>query len=77
MARTIEAVYENGVFKPLAAVALPDGFRVHIYLPVEPNAAPKTPEEVAELIRLAHSVFEGLSDDEYAEIAQAWKREVK
>lgn len=75
MARTIEAVYENGVFKPLESVQLEEGQRVQVYLPYEPGSGPTTPEEVADMIRLAHSVFEGLSDQDIAEIESSWKRD--
>jgi predicted DNA-binding antitoxin AbrB/MazE fold protein len=44
MSQTIEAIYENGQFKPLAPVDLPDGTRVRVE--VEPTAA-----EVEEMIR--------------------------
>ena len=33
MSRTIEAVYENGVFKPLEAVPLSEGEHVQVTLP--------------------------------------------
>jgi len=36
MSQTIEAIYENGVFKPLSPVNLPEGARVR----VEVGAAP-------------------------------------
>jgi predicted DNA-binding antitoxin AbrB/MazE fold protein len=37
MSETIEAIYENGLFKPVGPVALPEGTRVHIK--VEASAA--------------------------------------
>ena len=40
--RTIEAVYEDGVFKPVRRVALPDRSRVRLTLaPLPPSAAEK------------------------------------
>jgi predicted DNA-binding antitoxin AbrB/MazE fold protein len=33
MAKTIEAIYENGVFRPLEAVDLPEGETVQVTLP--------------------------------------------
>jgi predicted DNA-binding antitoxin AbrB/MazE fold protein len=33
MSRTVEAVYENGVFRPLEAVTLPEGEHVQVTLP--------------------------------------------
>lgn len=44
MAQTIEAIYENGTFKPLGPVDLPEGTRVRVE--VELSAA-----EVEEMIR--------------------------
>lgn len=68
MARTIEAVYEQGVFKPLQPVLLEEGQRVQIYLPAEGKLGPATPEEVEEIMRSAHQVYEGLSDEDIEEI---------
>lgn len=46
---TITAIYENGVFRPLSPVDLPEGSTVRI----EPVAAPpRTPEEEAHLERI-------------------------
>ena len=33
MSKTIEAVYENGVFRPLEPVALPEGEHVYVTVP--------------------------------------------
>ena len=33
MSKTIEAVYENGVFRPLESVTLPEGQRVQVSVP--------------------------------------------
>jgi predicted DNA-binding antitoxin AbrB/MazE fold protein len=51
--RTIEAIYENGVFRPLDPVSFPEGARVNLYnlriISVEPgqdlDAAQRTFEE--------------------------------
>jgi predicted DNA-binding antitoxin AbrB/MazE fold protein len=32
--KTIEAVYENGVFRPIESVALPEGMRAEVIIPV-------------------------------------------
>jgi predicted DNA-binding antitoxin AbrB/MazE fold protein len=68
MARTIEAVYENGVFKPLQPVELDEWQRVQVYLPFEGKRGPASPEEVDEIMRQAHEVYEGLSDEDIAAI---------
>lgn len=57
----IEAVYENGVFRPIQreGVAIPEGQRVRITI---------TDEEMPESLRLAVSVYEGLTDDEVRDL---------
>jgi predicted DNA-binding antitoxin AbrB/MazE fold protein len=72
MARTIEAVYENGVFKPLQPVELEEGQRVQVWLPTEP--VKMTPEQVDEMTRELHESFAELTDEEWEEIKQSWKR---
>ena len=58
MKQTMEAVYVNGVFKPLNAPELFEGQYVRLEI--------ETPVEVSsdELLELAAKVYEGLSDDE-------------
>ena len=58
MKQTMEAVYENGVFKPLKTPKLPEGqhVRIEIEAPVE--------ESVDDLLELAARVYEGLSEDD-------------
>jgi predicted DNA-binding antitoxin AbrB/MazE fold protein len=72
MARQIEAVYENGVFKPLTPVKLTDGQKVQVYIPWAESDV--KPEELLELMRQAHEESDGLSDEDWAEIEQSWKR---
>jgi predicted DNA-binding antitoxin AbrB/MazE fold protein len=67
MTRTVEAVYENGVFRPLQPVELAEGQRVQVTLPLPP-AGPISPEKARELLREAQQVYEGLTDEEIAEI---------
>jgi predicted DNA-binding antitoxin AbrB/MazE fold protein len=38
MSKVIEAVYENGVFRPLEPVLLPEGKHVHVTVPDLPAA---------------------------------------
>jgi predicted DNA-binding antitoxin AbrB/MazE fold protein len=73
MIRKIEAVYEGGVFKPLVPVELPEGQRVQVTVPLPP-LGPATPKEVEEMMRLAASVFEGLSDEQIDEMEKTWRR---
>ncbi len=52
---TITAVYENGVFRPLSPVNLPEGSTVRIEpvaAPTAPLPEPRTPEEEAHLNRV-------------------------
>jgi len=62
MTRVLEAVYEDGVLKPLADPGLAEHQRVvvEIRLPSEPTAESELKEW--------HRVFEGLSDAEIAEV---------
>ena len=61
MKYAIEAVYENGTFRPLKrdAVAIADGQRVRIT--VDDECEP-------EALRLATRVYEGLSDKDIDEV---------
>jgi len=57
-----EAIYENGVFKPLKSVKLPDHQRVTIAIQLPPV---ENPEEELESW---HEVYAGLSDTDIREI---------
>jgi predicted DNA-binding antitoxin AbrB/MazE fold protein len=59
MSQTIEAIYEDGVFKPLTPVTLASGTRVL----VKASQSPETAEELEERIRLELSA-EGASPEE-------------
>lgn len=63
MNRTIDAIYENGTFRPIErdAVAIADGQRVRITIDDEGDP---------EALRLAVSVYDGLSDNDIDEIEQ-------
>ncbi|MCH8044297.1 MAG: antitoxin family protein [Planctomycetes bacterium] len=63
MKHAIEAIYENGAFRPIQrdAVAIPDGQRVKIT--VDDGCEP-------EALRLAMNVYDGLSDRDIDEIEQ-------
>ena len=71
---TIEAVYENGVFRPLSTVELKEGERVFVTVPFHP-AELQSREEVDELVQDARKTFQGLSDEEIDDISEGWKRE--
>jgi predicted DNA-binding antitoxin AbrB/MazE fold protein len=63
MKQTIDAVFEDGSFRPLENRPLPFSQGQHVKLIVE---APSEPQE--DLIELAGQVYEGLSDKEVDEI---------
>jgi predicted DNA-binding antitoxin AbrB/MazE fold protein len=66
MTRTVEAVYENGVFKPLEPIELPEGQRVEVTIPY--IFRPITEEEVEERLRETQQLFEGLTEEEIAKV---------
>jgi predicted DNA-binding antitoxin AbrB/MazE fold protein len=72
MADSFDAVYENGVFRPLEPVDLVDGLRVHITL--SHAVGPLTEDQVQAMLRLGERVYEGLSEEEIAEIEECFSR---
>ena len=62
MKQAVNAVYENGVFKPLKSPRLPDGQLVRLEIDTAPEASSD------DLLELATKVYEGLSDQQIAEI---------
>ncbi len=61
MKQAIDAIYENGTFRPVQrdAVSIPDGQRVRIT--VDDGCEPES-------LRLAASVYDGLSDEDIDEV---------
>ena len=74
MNTTIEAVYENGVFKPLQPVQLEEGQRVQVTFPMPPPkpVEGETPQEM--LRRLGWGLFADIPDEDWQEISQSWRR---
>jgi predicted DNA-binding antitoxin AbrB/MazE fold protein len=62
MARVIDAIYENGALKPLAALDLPEHQRVRITIH-EPIV-----ESAEETLAAWHQVYEGCAAEEIAQI---------
>lgn len=62
--RVFEAVFENGVFRPVGPLAVPFPEGQQVRLVVE---APESPEEV---LKLATEVYEGLSDEQIDALEQ-------
>jgi predicted DNA-binding antitoxin AbrB/MazE fold protein len=73
MIKVIEAVYEKGVFRPLQPLDLEEGQRVQVTLP-QTSLPPPSPKEFAEQIRETHRVFGQLTEEEWDDISQSWKR---
>lgn len=68
MSATVEAVYEDGVFRPTERPPLAEG--AHVRLIVEPVTA----RSVDEVLRLAAKVYEGLSANEVDEVERMTRR---
>lgn len=62
MTRVLEAIYEDGVLRPLAELVLPEHQRVFIEIRLPAESTPAS--QLAEWGR----VYEGLSDAEIAEV---------
>jgi predicted DNA-binding antitoxin AbrB/MazE fold protein len=62
MTQTIEAIYEEGVLKPLQPLDLPEHQPVSITIHVSPS---ETPEEA---LKSWEQVYEGLTPEEIAEV---------
>jgi predicted DNA-binding antitoxin AbrB/MazE fold protein len=63
MTQTIEAVYQNGMFKPLNPISeeIADGEKVKLVVETES-------EEVNPIMKLAENFYEGLSESDIEEI---------
>jgi len=64
MRETLDAVFKKGVFKPARRPNLPEGKRVKIAVEPEPD------RRKGDILELAASVLEGLSEQELEEIRQ-------
>ena len=62
MKTTIDAVYENGVFRPLKAPGIPQGRQVRLEVDILDDGSPD------EVLALATTVLDGLSDEDIREI---------
>ena len=62
--KTIDAVYQDGVFRPTAPVELPEGTAVRVTVVVpEPPPRVRDPEEIMAHIRAAHAKFNPATDN--------------
>ena len=60
MTKTIDAIYENGVLRPLEPVDMEEHTRVRITLEVEAERKKK----IEEILELAWKSYEGLSEEQ-------------
>ena len=60
MTRTIDAIYENGVLRPLEPVDIKEHTRIRITLEIEAERQKK----IEEILELAWKSYEGLSEEQ-------------
>ena len=65
MTQTIEAIYQNGIFKPLNPISeeITEGEKVKLVVETEAEN-----EEVNPFMKLAENFYEGLSEEDVEEI---------
>ncbi len=63
MGQLLEAIYENGVLRPFKKPDLTENQRVVLEL-----VEPRNDETVDDYLALCHKVYEGLSDEDVAEV---------
>jgi predicted DNA-binding antitoxin AbrB/MazE fold protein len=54
MVRQVDAIFSQGMFRPLAPLALPEGTRVHLSVEEETRASPVSPTAKIHTPKLAH-----------------------
>jgi len=59
---SMDAVYQDGVFRPVSSPELPEGERVRLTIE---RVAQSTPDDI---LRLASQVYEGLSQQDIDEV---------
>ena len=64
MKGTVDAVFENGVFRPVEQPNLADGQRVRLTVESVPKASP------ADVLQLAARVYQGLSASDIDEVEE-------
>jgi predicted DNA-binding antitoxin AbrB/MazE fold protein len=65
MTQTIEAIYQNGIFKPLNPISdeFAEGEKVKLVVETETES-----EEVSPIMKLVENFYEGLSEEDIEEI---------
>jgi predicted DNA-binding antitoxin AbrB/MazE fold protein len=64
MQQVLEAIYENGIFRPLSHPKLTEGQTVQLIVQTQSSIAPE------DMLALAASVYQGFSEDEITEVEQ-------
>ncbi|NJO79952.1 MAG: antitoxin family protein [Cyanobacteria bacterium RM1_2_2] len=62
MQQVVEAIYENGVFRPLKALELSEGQEVQLIVHSKNQVSP------SQMLQLASEVYQGFSDEQIYEI---------
>ncbi len=62
MKETLDAIYKNGVFRPLKPPTMLDGLKVRLVVETPPESSTE------DLLGLAAKVYDGLSDEQIEEI---------
>ena len=70
MSKTIDAVYEDGVFRPLEPVMLPQGERVQVTVP---EVTAKTQRRLA-VLDAFYAAFEDLTEEQWRKFDEAVQR---
>ncbi len=75
MSQIIEAIYEEGVLKPLEPLNLKEHTKVRIQILAKAHrqrkAKPLNPAEIKRILELARASYEGLSEEEISMIESA------
>ncbi|GAB4278516.1 MAG: hypothetical protein Fur0025_05160 [Oscillatoriaceae cyanobacterium] len=64
MKQILDAIYENGVFRPLKNIDISEGQSVRLIVETTSSLSPE------DLLNLAAQVYEGLSDEEIQDIEE-------
>ena len=64
MKQILDAIYENGVFRPLKNIDISEGQSVRLIVETTSSLSPD------DLLNLAAQVYEGLSDEDIKEIEE-------
>ncbi|MCK4797679.1 MAG: antitoxin family protein [Spirochaetes bacterium] len=64
MVETVNAVYENGILKPLNEIHISNGMKVKLIIESDDE------ESIDDILNLATGVYEGLSDKDIKEVEE-------